>query len=121
VLLASGIRQADACFERALRLAPGDWLTRWMAARIRVFWGQFVPALTLAQEALALAPDRAVAWITAGECQQALGLIHAARQSAAHALTLEPHNPVALELVRTLENPGWIAAARGWLQRLGTT
>src|SRR3954447_17728193 len=45
VLLAREEQRADYCFEKALLLAPRDWFTAWLAARIRHYHEQFVLAL----------------------------------------------------------------------------
>lgn len=117
VLLAAGQRQVDACFDRALRLAPGDWLIRWLAGRIRAYWKQFALALKQVREAVALAPDRAVAWVTMAECQLELGLSEAARQSVQQCLSLSPDHPAGLELLRRLDEQGWMGRVGGTLRR----
>jgi tetratricopeptide (TPR) repeat protein len=52
VLLAREESRADYCFEKALLLAPHDWFTAWLAARIRFYYEQFVLALKLIQQAV---------------------------------------------------------------------
>src|SRR5437016_978159 len=51
VLLAREESRADYCFEKARLLAPKDWFTTWLAARIRYYYEQFVLALKLVQQA----------------------------------------------------------------------
>jgi tetratricopeptide (TPR) repeat protein len=117
VLLASGQKQVDACFDRALRLAPGDWLVRWLAGRIRAYWKQFALALKHVREAVSLAPDRPSVWISMAECQLALGLADAARQSVDQALSLSPEHPAALELLRGIDEQGWLGQVGGTFRR----
>ncbi|KAB2675432.1 MAG: hypothetical protein DVB31_00565 [Verrucomicrobia bacterium] len=107
VLIAAGQRQVDHCFDRALQLSGADWLVRWMAARIRAFWGQFAAALKLAREAAELAPDRFVTWLLAGECQAALGLNEAAQRSLHQALALEPTCRAAERALNDVRGEGW--------------
>jgi len=52
VMLARNERRADYCFEKALMLAPKDWIVAWLAARIRMFYEQFVLALKLLEQAI---------------------------------------------------------------------
>lgn len=117
VLLSAGQKQVDACFDRAMRLAPGDWLVRWLAARIRAYWKQFALALKHVREAVSLAPDHAAAWVTMAECQMALGLADGARQSVDQALSLLPDHPPAIELLRGLDEQGWVARVGGTMRR----
>ncbi len=51
-MLARKEPRADYCFEKALLLAPKDWFTLWLAARIRFYYKQFVLALKLLQQAV---------------------------------------------------------------------
>ena len=47
VLLAREEPRADYCFEKALLLAPRDWLVAWLAARIRFYYQQLALAMKL--------------------------------------------------------------------------
>ena len=107
VLLAAGQRQVDHCFDRALQLSGGDWLVRWLAARVRAYWKQFAAALKLAREAAELAPERFATWLLAGECQAALGLNEAARRSLHQALALEPSSRDAERALHDVSGKGW--------------
>src|ERR1700733_14090725 len=51
VLLAARETLADYCIDKAQMFAPGDWVTAWQGARIRVRHGQFSLALRLLQQA----------------------------------------------------------------------
>src|SRR5437879_10158242 len=52
VLLAREEARADYCFQKALLVAPGDWFTLWLAARVRHYYEQFALALKLLQQAI---------------------------------------------------------------------
>src|SRR5881628_504156 len=90
VLLARSERRADYCFEKALALAPGDWFIAWLAARVRYYYEQFALALKLLQQAVELNAGQFFLWLELGHCQQALGLMGAAKQSFGVARQLNP-------------------------------
>ena len=117
VLLAREEKRADFCFDKALALAPGDWFVTWLAARVRAFYRQFALALKLVQQALALKPDHAVLWLMAGQCQQELGLVAAARDSYGQALQLDPRRLEARDAMNELENTGLAARFAAWWRR----
>src|SRR6266850_8456322 len=81
VLLARKERRADYCFEKAQLLAPHDWLVNWLAARIRYYYEQFALALKLLQEAVEWNSTHFLLWLELGRCQDAVGLVNAARNS----------------------------------------
>src|SRR5450759_4853526 len=74
VLLARKESRADYCFQKALQLAPGDWVVAWLGARIRYYYKQFALALKLLQQAVELNTAHFLVWLELGRCQQALGL-----------------------------------------------
>jgi tetratricopeptide (TPR) repeat protein len=114
VLLAREETRADYCFEKALMLAPRDWLTAWLAARVRHFYQQFALALKLLQQAVEWNAGHFLLWLELGQCQQALGLVSAARLSLAQAQQLNPNcRAASLALVR-LSNTGLWASLVGW-------
>jgi tetratricopeptide (TPR) repeat protein len=101
VLLARKESRADYCFEKALMLAPRDWLVAWLAARVRRFYQQFSLALKLLQQAVEWNAGHFMLWLELGQCQQALGLIGPARVSFSTARQLNPQSSeVSLQLVR---------------------
>jgi tetratricopeptide (TPR) repeat protein len=118
VLLARKEPRADYCFEKALMLAPGDWMIFWQAARIRLHYGQFAAALQLAQKAIAHDAGRAVLWLELGRCQKSLGLIDAAQNSFARALELDRDCRAAMEAMNGLRTQGVGERARGWWRRI---
>jgi tetratricopeptide (TPR) repeat protein len=93
VLLARGEARATYCFEQALTLGRSDWVNSWQAARIHHFHRSFAIAHTYAQQAVELAPGRAVVWLQVGECETALGLGGRASESLAQARLLDPECP----------------------------
>jgi tetratricopeptide (TPR) repeat protein len=118
VMLARKEHRADYCFEKALLLAPKDWFVAWLAARIRYYYGQFVLALKLLQQAIEWNAGHFLLWFELGQCQQALGLIGPAQNSFLQAQQLNPYSSEAdLALVR-LSQKGWGARLRGWRHQL---
>ena len=117
VLLARKETRAEYCFEKALLLAPGDWLVAWLAARIRYHYEQFALALKLAQQALEENGAHFLLWLELGRCQQALGLLAAARQSLGHASQLNPHSFPVRQALNELSGSGLGSRLRGWFRR----
>ena len=113
VLLARGENRADYCFEKALLLAPRDWFTVWLAARIRFFHEQFVLALKLLQQAVEMNPANVILWLEQGRCQQTVGLIGAAELSFAQARQLNPTGAAAYRARHQLGPAGLLARLRG--------
>ena len=114
VMLAREEHRADYCFEKALLLAPRDWLVAWLAARIRFYYRQFVLALKLIEQAVELNAAHFRLWYELGQCQQALGLIGPAKNSFLQAQQLDPHSSeVGLALVQ-LSRQGLGTRLRGW-------
>jgi tetratricopeptide (TPR) repeat protein len=118
VLLARKESRADYCFEKALTLAPEDWLVCWMAARIRQCYEQFALALKLLQRALELNGGHFLLWLDQGRCQQALGLMGAARNSFAQAQQLNPQCHAVKTALAEMESHGLGSRLRGWWRRL---
>jgi tetratricopeptide (TPR) repeat protein len=118
VLLARSELRADYCLEKALLLAPRDWFTVWLAARVRHYYQQFALALKLLQQAIELNATHFVLWLDLGRCQEALGLMSLARSSFLQAQQLNPAcGQAALELAQ-LQRTGFGARCRGWWRRL---
>lgn len=87
VLLARREGLADYCFDKALMLAPGDWLLAWLAARVRLYHRQSAQALRLLRHAVEWNPAHFLPWLELGRCQETLGLTDAAEKSLAGAPT----------------------------------
>ena len=117
VLLARGEKRADYCFDKALALAAADWVTAWLAARIRVFYQQFTIALKFVQQALELKPENSVLWLCAGRCQKELGLIGSARKSFQQALQINPRWHEAERALSSLSETGVVQRLGGWWRR----
>jgi tetratricopeptide (TPR) repeat protein len=114
VLLARKEKRADYCFDKAIWAAPRDWLVPWLAARIRFFYHQFALALKFAQQALDLDPGRSLLWLQLGQCQQALGLITAARNSFTQARELNPSCTESKAALVEINEAGAFAHLRNW-------
>lgn len=118
VLLARDESRADYCFEKALMLAPGDWVVAWLAARIRHYYQQFVAAMKLLQQALEWNTTHFLLWLELGRCQLALGLAGPADKSFQQARQLNPQCDAArLGSVQAASTGVW-RRLRGLGQRL---
>ncbi len=118
VLLAREEARADYCLEKAQLLAPNDWFIAWLAARIRYYYEQFALAFKLLQQAVEWNAGHFFLWLELGHCQQALGLVGAARVSYTTARQLNPHcQEAGLALGRLSEASIW-SRLRGWWRRL---
>jgi tetratricopeptide (TPR) repeat protein len=118
ILLARRERRADHCFDRALALAPRDWFTAWLAARVRFFYEQFALALKLVKQALEWEPCQGVLWLQLGLCQKGLGMVGAARESFARSLELRPRCPLTERALVELSQVGLMARLGGGLKNL---
>jgi tetratricopeptide (TPR) repeat protein len=118
VLLAARATLADYCIDKALMLAPGDWVMAWQGARIRIRHGQFSLAGRLLQKAVEWNPAHFLPWLELGRCQEALGLKAAARKSFTQASELNPQNAVAAQALARLSASGSGNPFRGWWRRL---
>jgi tetratricopeptide (TPR) repeat protein len=118
VLLAREEQRADYCFEKALLLAPHDWFVAWLAARIRYFYEQFALAMKLLRQAVEWKADHFLLWLELGQCQQALGLVGAAKDSFGVARQLNPRcQEISVKLAR-LSQVGLWGRLRGWGRRV---
>ncbi len=118
VLLARDEKRAEYCLEKALLLAPRDWFVAWLAARIRYFYQQFALAMKLLQQAVEWKADHFLLWLELGQCQQALGLVGAAKDSFGLVRELNPDcREISVKLAR-LSEVGFWARLRGWGRRV---
>lgn len=106
VLLARREKRADYCITKALALAPGDWFTAWLAARVQYYHGQFALALKAAQSAVEYNAAQAVAWLQLGLCQRQIGLVGAAKNSLIQARQLNPRDEEIRRALRELDRIG---------------
>jgi Flp pilus assembly protein TadD len=118
VLLARKESRADYCFEKAQMLAPHDWFITWLAARVRIFYEQFVLALKLLQKAVELNPAHFLLWLEQGHCLQALGMVDAAEHSFNQAQQLNRHCLEAQEALMRISQSGPLARLFGRLREL---
>jgi tetratricopeptide (TPR) repeat protein len=118
VLLARSEHRADYCFEKALLLAPHDWFTLLLVARIRFFYEQFVLALKLISQAVTLNPGHFLVWLEQGHCQQALGMVGAAENSFTQARQLNPHSRAAGDALHRVSQSGIFARWGGKIRGL---
>lgn len=118
VLLARREDRADYCFDRALAMAPGDWFTAWLAARIRYYYEQFAAALKLIQQAVEWNATHFLLWLELGRCQLALGMAGPADRSFNQAKQLNPQCSDARQGRVRAGNVGLRARLRGVWRRL---
>ena len=118
VLLARAEARADYCLEKAMMLAPHGWFIAWLAARIRCYYHQFALALQLLQQAIEWNAAQFALWLELGRCQQALGLVGAAKHSLLQARQLSPDSRQASQALATLSSAGLGSRVRGWWRRL---
>jgi tetratricopeptide (TPR) repeat protein len=117
VLLAREESRADYCFDKALALAPGDWFTAWLAARIRYFYNQFAAAIKLLQQALEWNATHFLLWLELGHCQLALGMAGPAERSFQQAKQLNPGcDQARLGLARASATGVWARLVGIWRQ-----
>src|SRR6266545_5936980 len=62
VQLAREEKRAEYCFDRALALAPRDWVVRWLAARVHYYYKKFAAAVKFLQRALEFNSGQGVLW-----------------------------------------------------------
>lgn len=118
VLLARREKLADFCFDKALQLAPKDWFTTWLVARVRYFYEQFAAGLKLMQQAVELNASHFLMWLELGRCQQALGLAGPATVSFNRARELNPRSDdVRAALLNVSKTGAWLRL-RGWCRQL---
>lgn len=118
VFLARHEARADFCFEKALLLAPHDWFSLWLAARIRYYYDQFALALKLLQRAVELNAGHFLLWLELGQSQQALGLLGPARTSLQQAQQLNPNCRAAQAALTEVSHAGFGRRLRGFWRRL---
>lgn len=114
VLLARKESRADYCFEKALAFAPKNWFFTWLAGRIRFYYRQFALAVKLMQQAVEANTGHFLLWLELGRCQQALGLIGAARHSFSQAQQLNPRSSEVIVALTSLSQIGIWSRLRGW-------
>jgi tetratricopeptide (TPR) repeat protein len=117
VLLARKEPRADYCLDKALLLARHDWFVAWLAARIRIYYRQFVLALKLLQQAVEWNAGHFLLWLQLGQVQETLGFIGPAGQSFTQAQQLNPQCREAGQALFHLSETGWGARIRGWWRR----
>jgi len=119
VLLARKESRADYCFDKALLLAPRDWFTVWLVARVRRFYQQFALSLKLLQRGIEWNTAHFVLWLDIGYCQQALGLVGLAKASFIHARELNPQSQ-AEAAIQQLSRTGLGSRIRGFFRRFSS-
>jgi tetratricopeptide (TPR) repeat protein len=118
VLLTVRETLADYCIDKALMLAPGDWVAAWQAARIRMRHGQYSLALRPLKQAVEWNPGHFLTWLELGLCQESLGLTRAAEKSLIQARELNRQNSAATGALARLGARDTGDRLRSWWRRL---
>ena len=90
VLFARKESLAEYCLEKAMAIAPKNWLVAWLSARIHFYYRQFARALKAMEQAVEWNPGHFLVWLERGRCQQSLGLLGPAETSFTQARQLNP-------------------------------
>lgn len=118
VMLARSERRAEFCLEKALQMAPQDWVTAWLAGRVRLYYRQFITALRHLQQAVEWNADHFFLWVELGRAQRGTGLSAAAERSFHHALELNPQCAAASTALANLSEGGIFAGLGNAWRRL---
>jgi tetratricopeptide (TPR) repeat protein len=115
-LLAKRQGQFDYCFQKSLNEPDADWFDRVVVARIYLFYRRATNAMQYLKDALALEPTHGYTWFVMGQCQEAIGLTSAARDSYARCLELR-HDyreaQAALDAVDSMSFLSWLKRRLG--------
>ena len=117
VLLARKEKRADYCFDKALTLAPRNWIYSWLTSRIYFYYQKIAISLKHAQQALDMAQTQAVLWLQIGLCQKALGMEVQAVQSFEQAIQLNPDDVAARLAMSQRPVTGFIGSLKQWWTR----
>ena len=90
VLLATGQKHAEECFQKALIEPAADWFDRIIIGRIYLYYRRASNALYYIQAALEMATANGYVWFEKGNCERELGLTAAAAGSYETCLELRP-------------------------------
>ncbi|HKQ48038.1 MAG TPA: hypothetical protein VJZ71_08220 [Phycisphaerae bacterium] len=90
VLLATGQKHAEDCFQKALLEPHTDWFDRVIVGRIYLYYRRASNALYYIQAAMELAAANGYVWFEKGNCERELGLASAAAGSYETCLELRP-------------------------------
>jgi tetratricopeptide (TPR) repeat protein len=90
VLLATGQKHAEDCFQKALLEPAADWFDRVVIGRIYLYYRRASNALYHIQAALDADAANGYVWFEKGHCEGALRLVAAAAESYERCLELRP-------------------------------
>lgn len=90
VLITVNIKNAKACFMKAVELAPQDWTVRAWIGRSYLTHRCHHQALEHLRNAVKLDPDRVICWYWIGKCCEMLGEIEEAQRAYARAMSIQP-------------------------------
>lgn len=117
VFLARKEKRADYCMDKAIQLAPSDWIWRWLASRIYAYYRKFALALKMAGQALTFEATQAVIWLELARHQRALGMIPQAQNSYQQVRQLNPTMAEAETALLELQQGGMRQRLSGWWRR----
>jgi tetratricopeptide (TPR) repeat protein len=117
VLLAREEPRADYCFDKALGLAPANWVVAWLAARIRLLLRAVRAGIEVdsAGGRIECRPLSALAGTRPLPARARIG--RAGRHSYSQALQLNPHSSEVKVALGRLSEIGLWSRLRGWWRR----
>jgi tetratricopeptide (TPR) repeat protein len=118
VLIPVNARNAEACFAKAVELAPDDWTVRYCIGKAYAIRGCHHQAVDYFRKALRIEQNRFTCWYCLGRCYEALGEFEEAKRSYGRSLACKPGFSKARNGIRRLENKGLISRLGASFRRL---
>ncbi len=116
VLMARKETMAEYSIQRAIVMAPEDWLVHVMTSKIYYFYKYFLKAFKSAKKATELAPSVPICWLQLGICQLELGMNSQAHLSFQSAIELSPSNREIENMIRKYNHKR--SHFRGFLRKI---
>lgn len=118
VLIPINARNAEACFSKAIELAPDDWTIRACIGRAYAMRNCHHQAIEHLRKALRIDQSLFTCWCWLGRCYEALGDFQEAQRSYGRALASKPGYKRAKDSLKRLENKGFLSKLGGSIRRI---
>jgi tetratricopeptide (TPR) repeat protein len=118
VLIPTNIKNAEACFNKAIELSPKDWQLQAWIARSYLVHGHHSQALDHLRQAVRLEPNCPTCWYWIGRCWEVMGDTSEAVRAYIRALSGSSINKKAREALSRIENRGLITKLTHGCKRL---